>query len=193
MKLKCIVALFLCSIIYQNILLAQSETKLHDFSNYIGTWKYETEHEEFIIKIKEYYYISTSFREPETMHYLVAAYKYVKEGNVIYDYLDNLNKYDPTNHQNYKNRCITFHSKSGKEQGLWISYKDSKTINTSSYDSCLRIHTFNPDQLIFHIEPDMWERDTGAFDENGNWYTITDPEKLNGFSIPTDMILIRIE
>lgn len=191
MKIKNIIFL-LVVILSGNNLLAQDYVKLHDFSNYIGTWKYETEHEVFIIKIKEVGYIY-QFRNPTPVHYLVGAYKYVKEGVVVYDYLDNLEKYIPENPHNYKTRCMTFHAKSGDIKELRVSYKDNKTINTPTYDSYLRAHTFNPDQLIFHIEPDMWERDTGAFDENGNWHTITDPEKLNGFTIPTDMILNRIE
>lgn len=186
------IIIILVAVLSSNNLVAQDYVKLYDFSNYIGTWKYETEHEVFIMKIKEVGYIAKR-KTPTPEHYLIGAYKYIKEGVVIYDYLDNLDKYIPNDAYNYKTGCMSFYVKPENTQDLWVYHKDRKTINYTSYDSYLRTHTFNPDQLIFHIEPDMWERDTEAFDENGNWFTITDPERLNGFTIPTDMILTRIE
>lgn len=123
----------------------------------------------------------------------MASYKYVKEGNVVYDFLENLEKYNPEDPLNYKHRCISFHPKSGNINELMVSYKDSKTINTSSYSSFLRPYSFNPDQLVFHIEPDMWDRNTVVIDSGGNMRNIADPERLNGSTIPSDMVLVKIE
>ena len=66
-----------------SISLFSQETKLYDFSNFIGTWKYEIENEIFILDILN---IST--------HKLVGVWKYENNGKVIYDNTAELNNVD---------------------------------------------------------------------------------------------------
>ena len=68
-----------------------------------------------------------------------------------------------------------------------------KTINRAHYSSYLKVESLNPHRLKFHIVPDMFERDDYTIDQNGNPQVITDPELLNGFSIPENMILEKIK
>ena len=56
-----------------------------------------------------------------------------------------------------------------------------------------KVESLNPHRLKFHIVPDMFERDDYTIDQNGNPQVITDPELLNGFSIPENMILEKIK
>ena len=59
--------------------------------------------------------------------------------------------------------------------------------------STMEIIPGNPIKAVWHIEPDMWERDLSYEDDKGNTYVITDHKLLDGFTIPTDMILTKVE
>ena len=178
-----------------NVINAQIIDKLYNFENFVGVWKYETEQELFVLEIKEISYVSTIWKTPKQMHILVGAIKFIKDGTLVYDYLDQIEEY------NENNNCIAFYlSEECKQLGssipqteLHVYFNDKKTINRAHYSSYLRVISSNPNKLRLYLEPDMWERDVWWYDEAGEPHEITDPELLNGFSIPTDMILEKIK
>ena len=171
---------------------AQENFKLYNFENFVGTWKYETEHESFIIEITGHSYI---WLDKYKQHILIGFVKYIKNGIVIYDNLDDAKDYIKGS------EFIRFYLSSDNEKlgssfpqsDLHVGFRDKKTINRAHYSSYLKVESLNPHRLKFHIVPDMFERDDYTIDQNGNPQVITDPELLNGFSIPENMILEKIK
>lgn len=171
---------------------AQENFKLHNFENFVGTWKYETEQELFIIEITEHNYI---WLGKYKNHILTGFVKYIKNGVTVYDNLDDAANYIKGS------EFIRFYLSLDNEKlgsslpqtDLHVGFKDKKTINRADYSSYLKVQSLNPHRLKFHIEPDMFERDDYTIDKDGNPQKITDPELLNGFSIPEDMILEKVK
>ncbi len=166
--------LFLYSPSYSQIITDLDTTKFDPFK---GTWVYATENEQFIIKTK---LVPMYIKGKLYKYALLATFKYTKGINIIYDNTDKFNSLENLNHT-----PLCFFSLESKityqQPRLYISYYDFKNGNTTEeWKSPLIIISTNPLKLSWHIEEDKWE-------------TNYDPDNNTGFSIPTDMILTKIE
>ncbi len=186
------VILFALMGLFSNVLKAQ-DIQMPDFSNFIGTWEYKTDSEWFILKTKSHMYITSDGKaHPE----VVGVYKYVKDGVVIYDYLDRINECGRNCSFNYITFVLQGEPRYDIQYSLLgILFKDPKTINRSDVAKmrssvCVLPSDYN--KLHFYMFPmpsgePVWES------ENGNESGILDDEFLVGFSIPSSMVLTRIE
>ena len=193
-KIRTIIVCFslmcICCIVH-----AQEYTPLYDekpdFSLFEGIWKYQTESEEFVLKLKSCQY---EFKG-KNKFFVLGVFKYVKNGKEVYNYLNLSEKISSAAHKGVV-RMFRIADLPSTEQHfkVRIMFNDPKTINkTKSWMSTMEIIPGNPIKAVWHIEPDMWERDLSYEDNEGNTYVISDPQLLDGFTIPTDMILTKVE
>lgn len=165
-------------------------SEIPNFSQFEGKWVYQTENEHFTLRLKkcQYDFLGTNY-------IIIGVFRYIKDGKLIYDYL---NYFDEITHNSpichiRMSRMEDLPYTEGHSK-VRISFRDPKTVNkTAPWQSVMRIISNNPVQAQWHIEPDMWERDIFYEDENGNIYEINDPILLNGFTIPTDIVLTKVE
>lgn len=192
------------------------ETKLYDFSNFIGTWKYETENEIFIIKIKEVTYVSTIGRTPSPMHFLVGGWKYVKDGITQYDCINQVDKDDYDKRWGCKGELRFYNWPTGNST-LNVSLGELKIMHTdpinvaieenedgevvhwsadSGYSSLKRIPS-NPNQLLFHIQPtdplggEFYKKDENGIITRQPYYKYD--KNVKYFTVPADMTLTKVE
>ena len=145
-----------------------------NFDFYVGTWIYESSNEQFILKTKIYSYVFNNERD----YVVLGAYKYIKNGNVVYDFLDELDGMTMKNRPRIIFYNIYDLPNNQEHQELRIQYKDSKTYQrNSTKKSRLSIISKNPDKLKWHLVVEDWE---------------PDPECLLEFTIPYDMILTKV-
>ncbi|MBE6224738.1 MAG: hypothetical protein E7122_05880 [Bacteroidales bacterium] len=192
------------------------ETKLYDFSNFIGTWKYETENEIFIIKIKEVTYVSTIGRTPSPMHFLVGGWKYVKDGITQYDCINQVDKDDYDKRWGCKGELRFYNWPTGNST-LNVSLGELKIMHTdpinvaieenedgevvhwsadSGYSTLKRIPS-NPNQLLFHIQPtdplggEFYKKDENGIITRQPYYKYD--KNVKYFTVPADMTLTKVE
>ena len=144
------------------------EECLPNYDFYIGTWIYKTANEEFILKIKDQKEATGVDR-----YFAIGAYKYVKNGDVVYDFLSSVKREE----------CMAFlrieRLPSDQEhKKLEIMYRDPKTGQDSGRKSTLSIYSKNPDKLKWHLVVEDWEPNLDCPLE---------------FTIPYDMILTKVE
>lgn len=187
-----IILLAFCCLVYTSY--AQTYTpnysEIPNFNRFEGTWVYSTENEQFTLQLKKYQYDFLG-----TNYIIIGVFKYIKDEVLLYDYL---NYFDKITHDSKICHIQMFRMEdlpySEEHSKVRITFNDPKTINkTAPWQSVMEIISNNPVQAVWHIEPDMWERDIIYEDENGNSFEITDPLLLNGFSIPTNIILTKVE
>ena len=196
-EMKTIKTIIFCLVLMcmHNVVYAQDYSpyypEIPNFSLFNGTWKYESDNEEFILKLKDFQYEFIN----HTFYHIVGVFKYVKNGKEIYNYLDFFEKIEemPLRGVVKMFRMVDLPS-TEQHKKVRIMFRDPKTINgTKSWLSTMEIIPGDTMKAKWHIEPDMWERDLTYEDDKGNVYTITDPTLLDGFTIPTDMIFTKIE
>lgn len=196
--MKTIKTIFFCLVLMymHNVVYAQKYSphypEVPNFSLFNGTWKYESENEEFILKLKNFQY---EFKN-DTVYLIIGVFKYVKNGKEIYNYLNLFeNIVDMSKRGVVKMFRMVDLPSTEQHNKVRIMFRDPKTINeTKSWLSTMEIIPGDIMKAKWHIEPDMWERDLLDYeDDEGNIYTITDPTLLDGFTIPTDMIFTKIE
>ncbi len=199
-----LIILGICEVTTAN---AQFKHTIHNYDNFIGTWEYKTDNEHFILKTKVGSYIDPIDNTEHSI--LLASYKYVKDNITIYDFL---NKWDTLSIKTFPK--ITFAAwndlpASTPQSQLRIRYTDQTTqCMSKAWSSPLTLISTNPMQLSWHIEPDEWiieiveEDDDNSTGTSRNFAELTDI-KLNDellkddfekpFTIPTDMILTKVE
>ena len=180
-------------------ILAQ-ETKLYDFSNFIGTWKYETENEIFILDILN---IST--------HKLVGVWKYENNGKVIYDNTAELNNVDNSEYAIWGafHFCVLSQNINKRTQEeLSITHIDPMNVaceeegevmhwTVDSGYSRLKNIPSNPNQLLFHIQPndplggEFFKKDENGILTRQPYYKYD--KNVKYFTVPADMILTKVE
>lgn len=146
-----------------------------NFDFYIGTWVYESANEQFVLKTKKYSYGPDNNRD----YIMLGSYKYIKDGKVIYDFLDELEGMTTKN----KPRIIFFVRydlpDNQEHSELLVQYGDPKTYQRNSVkQSRLSIYSKSPDKLKWHLVVEDWEPDL---------------ELPLEFTIPYDMILTKVE
>lgn len=192
------------------------ETKLYDFSNFIGTWKYETENEIFIIKIKEVTYVSTIGRTPSPMHFLVGGWKYVKDGITQYDCINQVDKDDYDKRWGCKGELRFYNWPTGNST-LNVSLGELKIMHTDPINvaieenedgevvhwsadsgySTLKCIPSNPNQLLFHIQPtdplggEFYKKDENGIITRQPYYKYD--KNVKYFTVPADMTLTKVE
>ena len=148
----------------------------YDF--YIGTWRYESANEQFILKTKKY--VFSLGPNKENTYLILGAFKYIKGGNVIYDTLKELDKmtmYNDYTSVNFIN--IADLPNNQEHQELRAIYIDPMTRQrTKARESRLSIYSKNPDKLKWHLVVEDWEPNLDCPLE---------------FTIPYDMILTKVE
>ncbi len=148
-----------------------------NFDFYIGTWIYESENEQFILMTKKYSF--TFGPNNDKFYRILGAFKYVKNGTVVYDFLDELDGMTIKNRPRIIFANINDLPNNQEHQELRIQYSDPKTYQqNSSRLSRLSIFSKNPDKLKWHLVVEDWE---------------PDPECPLEFTIPYDMILTKVE
>lgn len=192
------------------------ETKLYDFSNFIGTWKYEIENEIFIIKIKEVTYVSTIVKPHSPMHFLVGGWKYVKDGITQYDCINEVDKDDYDKRWGCKGE-LRFYNWRGGNSTLNVSPHELNIMHTdpiniaieenedgevvhwsadSGYSTLKHIPS-NPSQLLFHIQPndplggEFFKKDENGIITRQPYYKYD--KNVKYFTVPADMILTKVE
>ena len=196
-----------------NSATAQDEN-IPNFENFIGTWEYKTDKEHFILKTKTYDYTYSNI----DFHLVLGVYKYVKNGIVIYDFLDKL-KECSSNDEN----VITFGpwddlSYNVPQTKLHITYYERSVEDlyiSKAWHSPLIYIPGNPAQLSWHLEPDEYiveiveDEETEAVEEtnkseekttkpvsilvNEDMVHLDERPRSDLFTIPVDMILTKIE
>ena len=145
----------------------------YDF--YIGTWRYESANEQFILKTKKYAYGP----EDNKSYLIMGAYKYIMDGKVIYDFLEELDEMTIKNNPRIFFARIYDLPNNQEHKELRVEYSDPKTYQSNSVKkSRLSIYSKNPDKLKWHLVVEDWEPDLDCPLE---------------FTIPYDMILTKVE
>ena len=132
-----------------------------NFDFYVGTWIYESSNEQFILKTKIYSYVFNNERD----YVVLGAYKYIKNGNVVYDFLDELdgmtmknrpriifyNLYDLPNNQEHQELRIQYISVTVQKNRVFLLSQRIRTnlngILLSKTGSQIRNVRWN---LLFH-------------------------------------------
>lgn len=145
----------------------------YDF--YIGTWKFESANEQFILETKKYAYGP----EDDKSYMILGAYKYIKDGELIYDFLGELDEMTIKNNPRIIFANIHDLPNNQEHSELCVLYSDPKTYQSNSVKkSRLSIYSKNPDRLKWHLVVEDWEPDLDCPLE---------------FTIPYDMILTKVE
>lgn len=144
------------------------EECLPNYDFYIGTWIYKTANEEFILKIRDQKEASGNAR-----YFAIGTYKYVKNGDVIYDFLSSVKR-----EERVAFLRIERLPSDQEHKKLEIMYRDPKSKQKSGRKSTLSIYSKNPDKLKWHLVFEDWEPDFDFPFE---------------FTIPYDMILTKVE
>ncbi|MBQ8034748.1 MAG: hypothetical protein IJ267_06420 [Bacteroidales bacterium] len=153
-----------------------------DYSYYVGTWRWtdSTSDSEFVIKLE----ITQTIDPDWTIDYLKGAYRYKKNGVVVADYMEEINKSKQImpRYPIY----ITADSDNNMELGvrdfeLKDGYGEHKHHGGSSY---IKYISDNPQQIKWVIIDD---RQSGSIfaDEK-----MIDPP---GISLPADIIMTKVE
>ena len=154
-----------------------------DYSFYVGTWKWEdtTSQSEFIVKLVQAQRISSLDNTKRT--YLKGVYLYKKNGEVVADYMSELDE-----EKEFVHYPIYVHNDRENNMKLGIrdyllkdGYNNAKHHGGSSY---IKYISSNPEQIKWKIVDD---RLSGAFFTDDR---MTDPP---GISLPEDIILIKVE
>lgn len=156
-------------------------SKNFNYDFYIGTWKYETDNEQFILKTWKYTY---SYPDSHTLTALRGVFKYVKNGVVIYDYLHMFDKYNDMEYAPVSFMIIKYLSLEKNKALLSIDYIDPVTeydTTTLPHESVLTVVSTNPAKLSWHIVP--------CYDDQRRRLA---PGEV-GFTIPSDMILTKVK
>jgi len=145
-----------------------------NFDFYIGTWEYKTVDEQFVLKTKKY----SSGPDNDRSYVVLGAYKYVKNGKIIYDFLDELEGMTMKNRPRIYFANIKDLPNNQEHAELRVRFRDPKTRQTNSVkQSRLSIYSKSPDKLKWHLVVEDWEPDL---------------ELPLEFTIPYDMILTKV-
>ena len=152
---------------------------------YVGTWKYTntTTNEEFTIKLRKSVYIAYNIRRD----CIVGAYMYKKNGVTI---LDNMNKY--TDDRSIGNSVPIYASNANKTASLSNPNRLRGTIQDYGIlwpDSTLPKYGQGIITIVSTVNPKKirWEL------KDGEGPRIVGHHPPMGFSIPTDIILTKID
>lgn len=141
----------------------------YDF--YVGTWVYETSREQFTMKTKIINYVSWG----EVKYALVATYKYVKNGVIIYD---DLNTVSTTSRETASIGIYKIDNLPSNQMHtrLRLSFDDPITGDSSGYSQITLVST-NPPKILWSLkEPE------GTLNPD-----------YEGFTVPMEMILTKVE
>ena len=164
--LKKIALLFL--ILCSNLTLYSQYIPNYDF--YVGTWKYETTNEIFIMKTKKYDYDFMG----DHYYILVGTFKYVKNGVTLYDDLNSIQSKTKEAQIILSNQKIYPISQTPNTLNLYFSDPISGTCNG---DSKITIISTTPAKIQWSLkEPE------GIVDMD-----------YQGYAIPMEMVLTKVE
>ena len=146
---------------------------------YVGTWKYENTEtgEVFIVKLKKFEnYTTVSNANFGTV--LIGEYFYSKTGAVIYDNLDSISDIT-TNNQALKTSILSFDINRNYNI-LHLSVIDETFGKTASGELSYSLIRNNTHTLKWKIAESEGDFDVG-------------PDYKEGLSIPSDIVLIKVE
>lgn len=178
MKTLKIILTSIFAIIFIQINAQNYDSDTFNYEFYTGTWEHKTPTEHFILKTWERTYsISNSIQ----FTVLVGTFKFTKYGFTVYDYL---NHYKDENSSFVSFSIIKYLSEERKQPILSIKYSDPVTeydTTTLPHESILTVVSTNPAKLSWHIVP--------CYDDQ----RIRLAPGETGFTIPSDMILTKVE
>lgn len=152
-------------------------SKNFNYDFYIGTWKYETDNEQFILKTWKHIN-----RIDKSLTVVWGVFKYVRDGVIVYDYLSSFK--DEKQSPPLSFMIIEYLSLERNKALLSIDYIDPVTeydTTTLPHESVLTVVSTNPAKLSWHIVP--------CYDDQRRRL---DPGEV-GFTIPSDMILTKVK
>lgn len=164
--LKKIALLFL--ILCFNLTLYSQYIPNYDF--YVGTWKYETTHEIFIMKTKKYDYTFMGLH----IYKLVGTYKYVKNGVTLFDDLSSIQTKTEEAFISLSNYIVLPNNQT--PNFLNMSFFDPIT-GTGYGDSKITIISTSPAKIKWLLK-----------DPEGTLET-----DYKGYSLPLEMVLTKVK
>ena len=180
LNMRTIKIIFIAIFLFMSVKLCAQDYSIDTFNYdfYVGTWEYKTTTEHFILKTWK----KTHYFPGDTFIVLKGVFKYTKYGFTVYDYLYLYGKAET--YYTISFMIIPDLSQKWGQSILSVNYKDSKTpFDTRAFPhaSFFTIASKNPAKVSWHIVPcydDMRIR--------------LKPGQI-AFTIPTDMILTKVE